>query len=135
MTPISTTAAGTCVAFADVCNVPSPAGPVPTPFVNVAQCVDAHGGTTSRAVKIGGRAVITVRTEIARSSGDEAGVGGGVISGTFLGSMRYRSGSSKVLVEGSGVVTHLAPTAHNGTNANAPCGLQVSPSQSKVFAR
>ncbi len=135
MFPISTTASGTCVAPLDVCNVPSPTGPVPTPFVNVAQCVDANGSTTSRKVKIGGRAVITVQTEIARSSGHEPGVGGGVMSGTFLGPVRYRSGNEKVLVEGSAVTTHLSPTAQNGSNANAPCGAQVSPSQTKVLAR
>jgi hypothetical protein len=135
MTAVSTTEAGMCVALADVCQVPSAAGPVPTPFVNVAQCMDADGSTTSQRVKVGGRAVITASTEIARSSGDEPGVGGGVVSGTFMGPVRYRAGSPKVVVEGSEVVTHLAQTSHNGTNANAPCGAQVTPSQTKVLAR
>lgn len=135
MRAISTTAGGQCVAMGDVCNVPSPGGPVPTPFVNIAQCVDASGGTTSQKVRIGGRPVLTATSEIARSSGDEPGTLGGVMSGTFMGVVRYRAGGEKVLVEGSEAVAHLASTAHNGFSANAPSGVQVGPSQTKVFLR
>jgi hypothetical protein len=38
-----------------------------------------------------------------------------------------------VKVEGNDVVTLLKMTAHNGTNANAPAGQIVSPSQTVVF--
>lgn len=135
MRAVSTTAAGQCVAMGDVCNVPSSAGPIPTPFVNIASCADASAATTSQKVKVGGRAVLTASSEIARSSGDEAGTLGGVISGTFMGVVRYRAAGGKVLVEGSEAVAHLASTSHNGHNANAPSGVQVGPSQTKVFLR
>ncbi len=132
MGPISTTADGLCIAFPDVCNVPGPTGPIPTPFPNMAQCKDANGATTTQKVKIGGCAVLTVNTQIVMSSGDEPGVAGGLISGTFIGPMRYSAGDSSVLFEGGDAVTVLAQTAHNGTNANAPLGTQVTPSQTTV---
>lgn len=135
MRAISTTASGQCVAIGDVCKVPSGAGPVPTPFVNLGLCADASGATTSRKVKVGGSAVITASTEIARSSGDEPGTLGGVVSATFMGVVRYRASGEKVFVEGSEAVAHLASTTHNGHNANAPSGVQVGPSQTKVFLR
>ena len=135
MRPISTTAGGQCVAMGDVCNVPSSAGPIPTPFVNIARCTDAAAATASQKVKVGGRAVLTASSEIARSSGDEPGTLGGVVSGTFMGVVRYRAGGEKVFVEGSEAVAHLASTTHNGQSANAPSGVQVGPSQTKVFLR
>jgi hypothetical protein len=36
-------------------------------------------------------------------------------------------------VEGKPMVMHLSNTGHNGSNANAPPGTQVAPSQMKVI--
>ena len=45
----------------------------------------------------------------------------------------FRSGVSWVQVEGKDIAVHLRPTAHNGSNANAPGGTHVAPSQTKVI--
>ena len=36
-------------------------------------------------------------------------------------------------VEGNDIVNQLKPSKHNGANANAPPGMQVAPSQTKVI--
>lgn len=121
------------MAMPDVCQVPAPPGPpVPTPFRNIAMLNQADGSTCSDRVRIGGRKTCTVQTEISRTSGDEAGTAKGVVSGTNMGKAVFRSGVSSVKVEGHDIVTHLKPTAHNGSNANAPMGSQLSPSQTTV---
>lgn len=122
------------MAMPDVCQVPAPPGPpVPTPFPNIAMLNQADGATCSDRVRIGGRKTCTVQTEISRTSGDEAGTAKGVVSGTNMDKAVFRSGVSSVKVEGHDIVTHLKPTAHNGSNANAPTGTQLAPSQTTVI--
>jgi len=122
------------MAMPDVCQVPAPPGPpVPTPFPNVAMLNQADGSTCSSRVRIGGRKTCTVQTEVSRTSGDEAGTAKGVMSGTQMDKAVFRSGVSTVKVEGHDIVTHLKPTAHNGSNANAPAGTQLAPSQTTVI--
>jgi hypothetical protein len=45
----------------------------------------------------------------------------------------FKKGSSKVKVEGNPIVYHTAPTGHNVSNSNAPAGVQIAPSQTKVM--
>jgi hypothetical protein len=68
------------------------------------------------------------------SSGDEAGTGGGVMSGTFMGVVKFKTASSKIYAKGKRLILLGAVTAHNGDNANMPAGQQVAPSQGKVLA-
>ena len=132
--PATTNGGGQCFAFPDVCKTPSPAGPVPIPYPNIAQPTQASASTCSSKVKILNKKTATTKTEISVSSGDEAGTaGGGVVSSKFKGPAKYKKGSSKVKVEGSPVV-HLGSMVgmNGGANANSPPGTQVAPSQSKV---
>ncbi len=131
MFPASTKAGGICLAAPDVCQVPSPSGPVPTPFPNIAML--ANASKVSTKVLIENKEVVLETSEIASSQGDEAGSAGGVVSGTVADKVVFKVGSSKVIVEGKGVAHLLAPTAHNGSNANAPGGAQIAPSQAKVI--
>ncbi len=135
MFPASTNGGGQAAATApDVCQVPAPPGPnVPTPFPNLAMLSQANGSTCSSKVRILNRPTCTVRTEISRTSGDEAGTMKGVVSGTNMDKATFKQGASCVQVEGNDIATHLKPTGHNGSNANAPVGTQVSPSQTKVI--
>jgi hypothetical protein len=129
----STKAGGMGFAMPDVCKVPAPpAPPIPTPFPNMAMLNMANGGTCTRAVKIMNQPVVHKSTMIPRTSGDEAGVAGGVISGMNMGPAAFKMASMKVKVEGTAVVTHLKPTGQNGTSANA-FGAQVTPSQTAVL--
>ena len=76
---------------------------------------------------------LNVQSKIPLSSGDEAGVAGGVVSGTNLGEVSFRVGSSSVLIDGKPAVFHSAATAHNGSNANMPVGIHSVPSQAVVL--
>jgi hypothetical protein len=133
MFPISTNMAGDCAAFPDVCLTPSPGGPVPVPYPNLAKLVQGNVSTFSSKVKVLNMNVATVKSEILMSSGDEPGVVGGVVSGVFKGPAKFIKGSTKVLVEGAMVAYHTTLICQNGvSNGNIPPGVQVSPSQDKV---
>jgi len=132
MIPVTTKAGGVCFAFPDVCLVPAVPSPVPTPLPNTAQCCDATD--TVGEVLVENQEVVVESSSIPRSSGDEAGTGGGVMSGTFMGVVKFKTSSSKVIAKGKRVVLMGAVTAHNGQSANMPAGSQIAPSQAKVLA-
>lgn len=100
----------------DVCKVPTPGGPVPTPFVNSAQ--DSMLDKGSKKTTIEGNPVALTSSELSTSSGDEPGTAGGLISSKFKGKMTWGSGSMDVKVEGKGVARFLDPTLHNGNTFN-----------------
>ncbi|OJH40643.1 DUF4150 domain-containing protein [Cystobacter ferrugineus] len=100
----------------DVCKVPTPGGPVPTPFVNSAQ--DSMLTKGSKSVTINGYPVALTDSELSTSSGDEPGTAGGLISSKFKGKMAWGSGSVDVKIEGKGVVRFLDVTLHNGNSFN-----------------
>jgi len=135
MFPASTNGGGQCMAFPDVCKTPSPAGPIPIPYPNIAMANQAKGDTCSDKVKIDGKKTIVETSEISMSSGDEAGcAGGGVVSSKFKGPAQYKKGSSKVKAEGKGIAYHTAMVGQNGAPShNIPPGVQVAPSQTKVI--
>lgn len=104
----------------DVCKTPSPGGPVPVPYPNVAKSSDLAKGTKS--VKIEGTPAGIASSHIRTSSGDEAGTaGGGIISGKTKGTLKWLRFSLDVKFEGKGVVRHLDEGLHNG-NANNTYG-------------
>lgn len=130
--PASTKGGGNCMAFPDVCKTPAPpAGPIPMPYPNTAMVNQAT--KTSKKVKIVKKGVVTTKAEVPKTMGDEAGIAGGVVSGRNMDKLTFKQGSSKVSAEGAPVVYVTATTGHNGANANAPAGVQVTPSQTKVF--
>ncbi len=133
MFPATTKQGGLCFGFPDVCNTPSPGGPVPTPYPNFAQPNQARADTVSQRVKICKKKVLTTKSIIPITSGDEAGNLGGVVSGQFKGQASFRRGSIKVKIEGHPIVFLTCQTAQNGNNANVPVGNHVAPSQFKVF--
>lgn len=131
--PACTTGGGQSFAFPDVCltPMPPPVGTVPVPYPNTAMISQAK--KTSKKVKFAGKPVVTKKSEMSRSMGDEPGTNKGVMSGQNMGPCRFMMGSTKVKVEGS-PVTHLTSiTAHNGMNANNPAGAVVAPGQTKVI--
>jgi hypothetical protein len=103
-------------AVPDVCKTPTPAGPVPIPYVNVAMNSDLASG--SQDVKIDGQPGAIASSKLATSAGDEAGSAGGVVSSSTKGAMSWASFSPDVLIEGKGVVRFLDVTLHN--NGGSP---------------
>lgn len=112
----------------DVCKTPSPAGPIPLPYPNIAQLAQAKGGTCSGRVLISNRKTVVHTTGISMSNGDEPGTaGGGLISSKF------KLGSSMAKAEGKKIAYVGCLVGHNGDNANLPAGVQTVPSQTKVL--
>ena len=121
---------GQLFAFPDVCQVPSPAGPVPTPFPNMA--MPPLGNPLVQKVFINGGQALNMDSKIEMSSGDEAGVNGGVTSGQFVGKAQFLKGSEKVFIGGSPAVHLSSQTGQNGSSSNAN-GSVLQPSQTKVL--
>jgi hypothetical protein len=133
MFPASTRQGGDCMAFPDTCKTPTPVGTIPTPYPNTAQLMQANPTTCPTKVTIMNQAPITKQTMIPMTSGDEAGAAGGVVSGMIKGPAQPKTGSIKVKFEGNPAVYQTCMWGQNGTNANAPAGIQATPSQTKVI--
>lgn len=134
--PGSTTAGGTCMGMPDVCKTPAPPPPVgpgqvPIPYPNNGMLNQATNASTK--VKFVNKEVLTLKSKIPKSMGDEAGTLGGMVSGMNMGEVQFKLGSSTVKVEGQPCIHLTSMTSHNGTNANMPAGTQIAPSQTKVI--
>lgn len=92
---------GVATAFPDVCKTPSPAGPVPIPYPNVAQSSNTAQG--SKKVKIDSNPIMLQGSNFSTSTGDEAGSAGGVASNTIKGKAEFVNYSFDVKVEGKNV--------------------------------
>jgi hypothetical protein len=133
MLPASTKAGGQCMGAPDVCitPVPPPVNSLPIPYPNMGMLNQANN--TSTKVKFVDKEVVTLKSEIPKSMGDEAGTNKGVVSGTNMDKITFKKGSSKVKIEGQPCIHLTSTTGHNGANANMPAGLQIAPSQVKVL--
>lgn len=83
----------------DVCKTPSPGGPVPIPYPNIAFSKDLAKG--SKKVKAdGGNSCAIKGSEFSMSVGDEPGTVGGIKSGVNKGKATWLSYSFDVKIEG-----------------------------------
>jgi hypothetical protein len=113
--PITTKSNGICFAFPNVCLTPSGPSMVPIPYPSVGQLSAVQDPSAS--VHAGGNQVVTRASSIASTSGDAAGTGGGVQSGTFGGEVRFKAYSGSVFATGSEVVRMFDQTEQNNGNA------------------
>jgi len=106
---------GKTVAFPDVCKTPSPAGPVPIPYPNIAMSSDTAKGTTK--VKCDGNPVCVKDSNFSTSTGDEAGTaGGGVASNKTKGKAEFVLFSMDVKFEGKNFCRAFDTMLHNDKN-------------------
>lgn len=106
---------GITQAFPDVCKTPTPGGPVPLPYPNVARSSDTAKGT--KKVKCDGNPVCTKDSNFRMSMGDEAGsAGGGVMSNKIKGKAEFVNASFDVKFEGKGVARAMDLMLHNDKN-------------------
>jgi hypothetical protein len=105
---------GISIAFPDVCKTPSPAGPIPIPYPNIAKSSDTAKG--SKKVKIDGNPVCLKDSNFSTSMGDEAGSAGGVISGKTKGKAEFINFSFDVKIEGKNVPRAFDLMLHNDKN-------------------
>ena len=103
---------GITMAFPDVCKTPSPAGPVPIPYPNIAMSSDTAQG--SKQVTMDGNPIMLKPSNFSTSTGDEAGsAGGGVVSNTTKGKAEFVNYSFDVKVEGQNVPRLADLMLHN----------------------
>jgi uncharacterized Zn-binding protein involved in type VI secretion len=82
----------------DVCKTPSAGGPIPIPYPNVAMSSDLMGGTST--VTIDGCSAAIQGSKFIKSTGDEAGVAGGVASNVNMMEATFLSFSPTVTLDG-----------------------------------
>jgi hypothetical protein len=143
MFPVATTEGGQAAGLApDVCYIPAPppppAGPggIPTPFPNIGALCDADKVTKNVLVRK--KSVAVEGSLLPHSKGDEAGCSTimppgkkGFASMENREKVEFTKHSSKVKMEGKGVITLNTPTKHNQTNT---AGMHAVPSQTEVLA-
>jgi hypothetical protein len=118
---------GVSTAFPDVCKTPTPGGPVPIPYPNIARSADTANGSTS--VKMNGNPIMLKDSNFSTSTGDEAGsAGGGVASSKTRGKAEYINYSFDVKVEGKNVPRLGDMMVQNkGGSPNTPPFPEVQP--------
>jgi len=115
MTVVHKSSAGTTIAFPDVCNTPSPGGPIPIPYPNVAMSTDTSKG--AKTVKARGNPISVKDSNFMMSTGDEAGsAGGGVASAKIKGKAEWMLFSFDTKADGKNVARALDIMLHNDKN-------------------
>ncbi len=100
-TVVHASSSGIATAFPDVCKTPSPAGPIPIPYPNIAQSSDTAQGSST--VTCDGNPIMIQGSNFATSTGDEAGSAGGMVSSLTKGKAEFILYSFDVKVDGKSV--------------------------------
>jgi hypothetical protein len=119
---------GMDVGFPDVCNTPTPPGPVPIPYPNIA--AGPMGVPAAYKVLFMATPAHNLSTVVPLTNGDNAGVATGVASGMVMGPSRHVTAAYTCLVGGMPVTRLGSTSLQNGTNCP---GVRVVPSQFKVL--
>ena len=98
----------------NVCKTPSPSGPVPVPYPNIADQSSLQKGSTS--VKAHGKMIAVKGSQYGRSNGDEAGTAGGVKSGVNMKATDWITYSFDVKIDGKNACRHTDKKFHNNQN-------------------
>jgi len=118
----------------DVCKTPSPGGPVPIPYPNIAMASDLMKGTTTVKAD-GGNMCANYGSEFFKSTGDEPGVVGGVASSTFIKEATWITFSFDVKLEGKAACRLTDKMFHNHQNTVNMGGELQSPLPSALDAK
>lgn len=106
---VHTQSGGTSVVFPDVCRTPRE-----VPFSNVGRSLDTSEGPTT--VTTDGEMPMVKAAKYRRSTGDEPGDKGGVVSGVHLSVCEFQSYSFDVKFEARNVCRLGDPLWHNKRN-------------------
>lgn len=136
MMPAVTQMGGMALAFPDVCKTIVGPAVVPIPYPNISTPSMMIPGTGTVKTFTMAMPTAVMMSQHAMTSGDEAGVAGGVVSQAIKMPAGHLLGSTGVLFEARPVAYTPALTGHNGVGAlNAPPGATLVPSQVKVLVR
>lgn len=114
--------------FPDVCLIPTPAGPVPIPYPNIAG--GPMGVPAVYNVLFMATLAHNMSTIVPLTNGDNAGVATGVASGMVMGPSRHLTAAFTVLIGGMPATRMTSVSLPNSTNCP---GARVAPSQVKVL--
>ena len=116
---------GMSISFPDVCKTPTPAGPVPIPYPNIAKSSDVMSGSST--VKMDGGMIMNKGSNMMMSTGDEAGAAMGVVSNMIKGKAEFVNYSFDVKVDGKNVCRLTDPAQSNMGSGNsiAPACVQA----------
>jgi hypothetical protein len=98
----------------DVCKTPSPGGPVPIPYPNIAKQSSLTDGTTTVFAK--GKMIAVKGSHYSSSNGDEAGTAGGVKSNVNMKATDWITYSFDVKMDGKNACRHTDKKFHNNQN-------------------
>jgi hypothetical protein len=122
MTVVHSMSNGMAMFFPDACKTPTPGGPIPIPYPNIAQSNLVSDGTTT--VKADGVPLCVQDSKFAMSAGDEAGsAGGGVVTNMIKGKAEFMNFSFDVKADGKMVARLMDPMIGNeqsGKPGNTP---------------
>ena len=127
---VNTNMCGLHFAFPDVCNTPTPAGPIPIPYPNLALPMTAIPNQFK--VLVMAMPAHNLGTTVPMSNGDNPGVAVNPMSGMVMGPCRHLMGSIKTMIGGMPATKMLSPTGQNGMSPGA-FGMSLVPSQVKVM--
>ncbi len=105
---------GSSTVFPDVCLTPIGIAVVPIPYANTGVSADTTKGP--KTVKTDGEMPMVKEALYSKSSGDEAGVRKGVVSGTHKDVCEFMMYSFDVKFEGRNVCRLADPLFHNKKN-------------------
>jgi hypothetical protein len=125
LTVVHKASGGSSLAAPDVCKTPTPGGPVPVPYVNAALSRNTAKG--SKQVRVDGHSIMLKSSQFSRSSGDEPGTLGGVVSGKSRGKAYPRSYSFDVKVEGQPVFRFTDMMIQNSGSPGNAAGIESQP--------
>jgi len=105
---------GKSIVFPDVCKTPIGPSIVPIPYPNLGKASDTSKGP--KAVVVNGEMPMVKGAQYSTSTGDEAGVAKGVVSGKIKSVCEFRMYSADVKFEGRNVCRLGDPLWHNKKN-------------------
>jgi hypothetical protein len=115
LTTVHASSTGVAMSFPDVCKTPTPAGPIPIPYPNVAMSSDTDKG--SKTVKVDKNPIMLKSSNFRMSTGDEAGSAMGVASNKIKGKAMPINTSFDVKIDGKNVFRLGDPMQ---TNSGSP---------------
>ncbi len=133
MTVVHQNSDGQYTGFPDACKTPTPAGPVPIPYPNIAFSKDTSKGTIT--VKCDGHPINVKDSCFIMSQGDEAGSALGVLSNKIKGKAEWMNYSPNVKADGKNVCRLLDPMISNGGSSdNTPPIPETQPPDPSLVA-
>ncbi len=116
---------GISMIFPDVCKTPTPGGPIPIPYPNIAQSSDTADGSST--VKVDGNPIMLKGSSYRMSTGDEAGSAMGVVSNKIKGKAEPAAYSFDVKADGANVFRLTDMMLQNVGQPNPPPGTNLQP--------